>query len=217
MFYGIFRHPYARDVFTQGAARLMPDVGFLLLDGANPEGRTAALSAADVFLFLIDNIQESFGLAPMEGMAAGLPLLVSDWDSMKDTVTPDVGFRVKTRTLGPQHLANESMRLQGGIDNYSQYSAAVSAMTEVDMPDLKARILDLATNPDLRAQYNWSAVIPQFQALWAEQDARRRAGFARTQRTPVTACPSRPRQPCCLRITPPKPPIRSKTVSRPAI
>ncbi len=48
---------------------------------------------------MIDNIQETFGLAPLEGMAAGLPLLVSDWDGMKDTVSPDVGFRVKTRSL----------------------------------------------------------------------------------------------------------------------
>jgi glycosyltransferase involved in cell wall biosynthesis len=191
---GIFRHPYAKDVFTKGAADLMPDVGFLLLDGAKSEDRTATLSAADVFLFMIDNIQETFGLAPLEGMAAGLPLLVSDWDGMKDTVSADVGLRVKTRTLGPLHLANESLRLQGGIDDYSQYCAAVSAMTEVDMADLKARILDLATNPDLRRRmgdagltrvrqhYDWAAVIPQFQTLWGEQDLRRRAGRDHAQR-----------------------------------
>ena len=83
----------------------MPDVGFLLLDGADPDQRSAARSGADVFLFLIDNIQETFGLAPIEGMAAGLPLLVSDWDGMKDTVTPDVGFRVTSRALSGAHLA----------------------------------------------------------------------------------------------------------------
>ena len=194
VFCGVFRHPYAKDVFTKGAAQLMPDVGFLLLDGAKPEDRTATLSGADVFLFMIDNIQETFGLAPLEGMAAGLPCLVSDWDGLKDTVTPDVGFRVKTRTLGPTHLANESLRLQGGIDDYSQYCAATSAMTEVDMPDLKSRILTLAQSPDLRAAlgqaalkrvqgtYDWSAVIPQFQSLWAEQETIRAAGLARSQR-----------------------------------
>ena len=194
VFCGIFRQPYSKAVFTQGAARLMPDVGFHLLDGALAADRKAALSAADVFLFMIDNIQETFGLAPLEGMAAGLPLLVSDWDGMKDTVTPDIGLRVKTRMLGPRHLANESLRLQGGIDDYAQYCAAVSAMTEVDMPDLTQRILDLAINPDLRrrmgaaararvrSHYDWSAVIPQFQALWAEQTARRIAGAARARR-----------------------------------
>ncbi len=187
VFCGLFRHAYAKTVFVEGAARLMPDVGFLLLDGALAEDRRAALSAADVFLFMIDNIQETFGLAPLEGMAAGLPLLVSDWDGMKDTVTPDVGFRVRTRMLGPHHLANEALRLQGGVDDYSQYCAAVSAMTEVDVRDMTRQILLFAQNPDLRrrmgqaaqakarAVYDWAVVIPQFQELWGEQDAKRRA------------------------------------------
>ncbi|MBC7739170.1 MAG: hypothetical protein H7245_18620, partial [Candidatus Saccharibacteria bacterium] len=52
VFCGLFRHPYARDVFTQGAARLMPDVGFLLLDGASPQDRRETLSGADVSLFM---------------------------------------------------------------------------------------------------------------------------------------------------------------------
>ncbi len=204
VFCGIFRHPYAKDVFTKGAARLMPDVGFLLLDGAKAEDRRATLSGADVFLFMIDNIQETFGLAPLEGMAAGLPLLVSDWDGLKDTVTPAVGMRVTTRTLGPLHLVNESLRLQGGVDDYSQYCAAVSAMTEVDMQALKARIVDLASNPDLRARmgmaalahvrahYDWSAVIPQFQALWGEQEAIRHAGIVRGSRIPGHLLPIAP-------------------------
>ena len=201
---GLFRHPYAKAVFVEGAARLMPDVGFLLLDGAKAEDRKATLSGADVFLFMIDNIQETFGLAPLEGMAAGLPLLVSDWDGLKDTVTPDVGLRVRTRMLGPRHLANEALRLQGGLDDYSQYCAAVSAMTEVDMGDLTARILQLAQNPDLRrklgqaaqararAVYDWAAVIPQFQDLWGEQDASRRAGGVAAVRTAGHALPIAP-------------------------
>ena len=44
-------------------------------------------SAADVFTSLSDNIQESFGLTPIEAMASGLPVLVSDWDGYRDTVT----------------------------------------------------------------------------------------------------------------------------------
>lgn len=204
VFCGVFRQAYARDVFEKGAAELMPDVGFLLLDGAKAEDRRATLSGADVFLFMIDNIQETFGLAPLEGMAAGLPCLVSDWDGMKDTVSDEVGFRVTSRTLPPLHTANESLRLQGGIDDYVQYCAATSAMTEIDMPEMTARILDLAQNPDLRARmgaaalsrvrrlYDWQAVIPQFQALWAEQEARRKAGLDRGSRIPGHLLPIAP-------------------------
>ena len=203
-FCGLFRDDYSRRVFTEGAAKLMPDVGFALLDGANAADRKSALSGADVFMFLIDNIQETYGLAPIEGMAAGLPLLVSDWDGMRDTVTPDVGFRITSRSLPPQHLAQEALRYQGGIDSYVQYCASTSAMTEIDIPELTARILDLARNPDLRKrmgaaaarrarnQYDWAQIIPQMQDLWMLQDAMRSAAAPSARRYPAEGLPIAP-------------------------
>lgn len=187
---GIFRDAYSRKVFEDGAARLMPDVGFLVLDGADPAERRAALSGADVFAFPIDNIQETFGLAPIEAMAAGLPVLVSDWDGMRDTVTPDVGLRVPTRTLGPGHAVSEALRHFGGADTYPQYCALASQMTAIDMRALVEAILALAGNPALRRKmgtagkaraaglYDWRVIVPQMQALWGELAARRRAAVA---------------------------------------
>ena len=201
---GIFREDYAREVFEKGAARLMPDVGFALLDGALEADRKAALSGADVFMFLIDNIQETFGIAPIEAMAAGLPLLVSDWDGMRDTVSPDVGFRVTTRSLPPQHLVPEALRYHGGLDRYAHYLASTSAMTEIDMPELTSRIIDLASNPDLRRRmgaagkararnlYDWANIIPQMQDLWGEQDAVRSANPAMSVHYPAESVPIAP-------------------------
>lgn len=182
---GQFRDEFSRKVFENGARVLMPDVGFAVLDGALAAERKAALSGADVFMFQIDNIQETFGIAPLEGMAAGLPLLVSDWDGMKDTVPPEVGFRVTSRTLPGSYLASEALRYQGGTDSYLQYCAVTSALTEIDQPELVDRILTLARDGDLRrrmgqaaqahvrAHYDWSVIVPQMQALWAEQEAMR--------------------------------------------
>ena len=203
-FCGIFRDDFSQDVFEKGAAKLMPDVGFILLDGALESDRKAALSGSDVFMFLIDNIQETFGLAPIEAMAAGLPLIVSDWDGMRDTVTPDAGFRVTSRTLPPGHLAQEALRYQGGVDNYAQYIAATAAMTEIDMPELTARIIQLANNPSLRrsmgaagmaragAVYDWAQIIPQMQDLWGQQDAIRSANPAQSMHYPPEALPIAP-------------------------
>lgn len=207
VFCGQFREDYSRRVFEQGAAKLMPDVGFHLLDGASPSDRRATLSGADVFMFLIDNIQETFGLAPLEGMAAGLPLLVSDWDGMKDTVSPDIGFRIPTAMPPAPLVASEALRYQGGIDSYVQYCSNTSAMTEIDLPQLVARIVQLASDPALRARmgaaalarvrarFDWQAVVPQMQDLWAEQDRIRRAGQPKAYRVaphhlPVGPAPS---------------------------
>ena len=204
VFCGVFSDAYGRRVFETGAAKLMPDVNFMILDGSKAEERKAALSGADVFLFLIDNIQETFGLAPIEAMAAGLPLLVSDWDGMKDTVSPDVGLRVTTRTLTPRHTSEEALRHHGGVDNYTQYCASVSAVTEIDMEELQAKIMTLVQNPELRrslgaagkkradALYDWSRIIPQMQDLWAEQDRRRRVNAGRFRRYAAESLPLAP-------------------------
>lgn len=204
VFCGQFRDDHGRAVFTEGALRLMPDVGFHVLDGADPLERQAVLSGADVFLFLIDNIQETFGLAPIEAMAAGLPLLVSDWDGMKDTVTPDCGFRITTRSLSADHLVPEALRYQGGIDTYVQYCDANSALVELDQPELRARLLQLVQDPELRRKmgragqaraqslYDWRVIIPQMQELWDEQDSLRRAGQSRALRYPADGLPVAP-------------------------
>jgi glycosyltransferase involved in cell wall biosynthesis len=212
VFCGQFREDYSRRVFEQGAARLMPDVGFHLLDGASVDDRRATLSGADVFTFLIDNIQETFGLAPLEGMAAGLPLLVSDWDGMKDTVSPEVGFRITSRMLPAPTLAPEALRYQGGIDNYVQYCGSTSAMTEIDLPELTARIVQLARDPDLRARMGAAGLARarcMTGALWCRKcrifGPSKTASAARQLRlicvTPPTFCPSPHRPRRCLQAT----------------
>ncbi len=197
VFCGQFREPLWEEVYAKAAATLMPSCGYHLLDGGNAEDRKATLSGADVFVFPIDNLQETFGLAPIEAMAAGLPVIVTDWDGMKDTVTSDVGFRIPTE-LPRAGLSNYvTQRYQGGTDAYVQYVSQMSAMTPFDVPAFARALVALATDPDLRARmgalgkararalYDWKAVIPQMQALWGEQAAM--LAHARASAHPATA------------------------------
>ena len=55
------------------------------------------LAAADVFVSMTDNPQETYGLSVVEAMGAGLPVIVSDFNGYKDTVQEGVGLRVTTR------------------------------------------------------------------------------------------------------------------------
>ena len=178
---GQFRDDHARRIFTDGATAMMPDVGFHLLDGASAEDRKATLSGADIFLFPIDNVQETFGLAPIEAMAAGLPLIVSDWDGMKDTVTPDVGIRIPTEMPKGDLTVYLGQRFLGGTDTYMQYVSQLAALTRIDVRKLTGALVALGSDPALRARmgqagqararavYDWSVVIGQMQALWGEQ------------------------------------------------
>lgn len=59
--------------------------------------RAVLYSAADVFTSPVDNIQETFGLTPIEAMACGTPQVVSDWDGYRDTVAHgQTGFLIPT-------------------------------------------------------------------------------------------------------------------------
>lgn len=180
---GQFREPLWETVFAEAASRLMPNCGYHRLDGANAADRKATLSGGDIFVFPIDNLQETFGLAPIEAMAAGLPVIVSDWDGMKDTITPDAGFRIPTELPRPGLSTYVSQRHLGGTDSYVQYLSQLSAMTPLDLDAMTRALVTLALDPDLRrrmgaagraralAHYDWSVVIPQMQALWGEQAA----------------------------------------------
>ena len=177
---GIYTDEYSRKIFEDGAAKLMPNVSFTHLDGASAEARIEALSGADIFTFPIDNIQETFGLAPLEAMAAGLPQITTDWDGMRDTVSEDVGIRVPTRSLPAGHGAIDAWGYLTKRLSYAQYSNNISAMTEVDLPALTEAIVTLASDPikrkamgaaglkRVKEQFSWKVIIPQYQDLWGE-------------------------------------------------
>lgn len=207
---GQFREEIWRDAFAEAAARLMPSVGYHVLDGGDAETRAATLAAADIYLFPIDNVQETFGLGPVEAMAAGLPLIVSDWDGMKDTVSADVGIRVPTEMPTGGLATYLAQRHLGLTDSYVQYVGQLAALTRVNVPALTQALIRLGTDPGLRrrmgaagrararALYDWGVVIPQMQALWAEQKAmlaharaKGGAGVARfdPDRVPVAPAP----------------------------
>jgi len=183
MLCGQFRDPAWSPAFAEAARRLMPDVSYHELDGGDAEARKSVLSGSDIFVFPIDNLQETFGLAPIEAMAAGLPVIVSDWDGMKDTVTADCGFRIPTEMARDGAATHLSQCHLGGTDSYLQYLGQFSALTRIDVRRLTRALATLATDPDLRrrmgaagqararAVYDWRQVIPQMQALWGEQAA----------------------------------------------
>ena len=203
--YGDFPDGYSKRVFLDPARAVMPDVGLHHLPHRDAARRLAALSAAEMFLFPIDNLQESFGIAPVEAMAAGLPVVASDWDGIRDTVAEETGFRIPTTGARPEHVTVPGLRYHGGTDNYIQYLSQVSAVTRIDVGLMAQAVRRLMTEGDLRAAmgaagrararalFDWKVVVPAMQDLFADLDARRRrADPARHPPLPATGLPVAP-------------------------
>ncbi|MFH1034529.1 MAG: glycosyltransferase family 4 protein [Pseudomonadota bacterium] len=139
--------------------------------------KPSLLAAADIFVSPSDNLQETFGLAIIEAMAAGLPVVASDFSGYRDLVSEgQTGFLIPT--LGPGHY--------GPLDPLwpllADHIAAlhVSQRTAVDLAVLVERLELLAGDSQLRrrlgqagrrrvsTRFDWRVVVPRLERLWLE-------------------------------------------------
>ncbi len=185
---GWFASRAIEDQFVKGAARFCPSVNCIFLDGRKPDIRKHIWHVADVFTSLSDNIQETFGITPVEAMAAGLPVVVSDWDGYRETVRDGVdGLLVPTSLPGAGHGRDLAYRYLVGVDGYDRFVGQVSLFTDVETEAAANAYLSLIENPDLRRKmgsagarraretFDWKVIIRAYQDLWAELASRRRA------------------------------------------
>jgi glycosyltransferase involved in cell wall biosynthesis len=149
---GWFPHKNDRPRFEASAARHAGAAKVHFLDGNDRDLVEELWAGADVFLSLVDNIQETFGITPIEAMAAGLPLVVSDWDGYRFTVRDGVeGFLVPTLG-GPQSGLGVTMSQRHIMEanSYQYYVGEVAQYTAVHAGRAGAAIAELASSPDLR-------------------------------------------------------------------
>jgi starch synthase len=196
---GQYFNDFIAGAFAQARQVIAPSVRFIQADGADEKAYGDAWRAADVFTSLSDNVQETFGITPVEAMAAGMPVLVSDWNGYKDTVRDGIdGYRVKVvmppvgagRTVALRHAA--------GIDNYDRYIGEISQATSVDTRELAARMIALTQDAGLRARmgaagqararssFDWSVVLDRFDDLAGELKK------LQPKTAPAAVWPSRP-------------------------
>lgn len=173
---------FIEKAYQEAAQLACPSIRVVALDGRVAQNRTTAWASADIFCSLSDNLQETFGIAPIEAMAAGLPVVVSDWDGYKDTVREGVdGFRVPT--LMPAVGLGSDLALRHGLgqDTYDMYLGHTCSFIAVDVEAAAQAFSKLLASSALRKEmgaagqararevYDWSVIIPQYEVLWAQQ------------------------------------------------
>ena len=196
---GSHANPSIAQAFAEAARQACPHVRVLALDGRQHENYQNAWAGADVFCSLSDNLQETFGLTPIEAMAAGLPVVVSDWDGYKDTVRDGVdGFRIPTLMPAAGFGRDLAARHALGIDTYDMFAGHTCSLVAVDIDAAAQAFHRLFASPSLRRQmgdagrqrardvFDWGAIIPRYEALWTELAA------LRTRQAPQKLAPTHP-------------------------
>ncbi len=206
---GWFLNEAVEQVFKSSAKTYAPDVTAIFTNGKDDKARRQSWAAADIFISLSDNIQETFGLTPVEAMAAGLPVIVSDWDGYRETVRDgEDGFRIATWMPSAGIGENLARAYECGAINYDAYCGIACRAVSVDHRQLAARLVDLIGNPALRQRlgragqkrarevFDWSVIYRRYRGLWAElaevrQAASRDPAYRGLFERPPAAAPNR--------------------------
>ena len=149
-----------------------------------------ALASADLAISLVDNVQETFGQSLVEAMAAGLPIVASDWDGYRDLVHHGRdGFLVPTSWAQVSTAVSCSLGWQHrlGILPYQTYSGALSQLVHIDLEVAFSALMTLLGDSTLcRAmgaaaaktayrRFDRSVVINSYNELFKDLDDRRRS------------------------------------------
>jgi glycosyltransferase involved in cell wall biosynthesis len=134
-------------------------------------------SAVDIFISLSDTLQENFGLTPIEAMASGLPVIVSDWAGYRETVIHgETGFKVPTLWGKCDEILCQFAPFYDWTSDHFYIAQSVA----IDLPSLIQFLDLLITYDDLRIQmgeqarlhvlqhYTWRYIIRKFFELWEE-------------------------------------------------
>lgn len=178
---GWFEDDQQASAFKADACCFSPSINCMFIDGRQPHIRQGIWSVADIFISLSDNIQETFGLTPIEAMAAGLPVVVSDWNGYQETVRHQVdGFRIPTLMPPAGAGLDFAANYYDGSLNYSTYIGHISMLSAIDIDACVQALIKLFTQPELRRKmgengrqraqevYDWNVIISAYETLWAE-------------------------------------------------
>ena len=144
-----------------------------------PERRALLYAAADIFASPADNVEETFGLTPIEAMACGIPQVVSDWNGYRDAVQHgETGFLVPTWFPYDDSTA---ARVSGLYDCFDLRDHLMLAQqTAVDVDAMRAALQRLIDDPELRqrmsaasrqravSHFDWRVVLAGYEHLWQD-------------------------------------------------
>lgn len=189
---GRFSAPAVERDFRDAARAFAPNARCIFLDGDDPAVRGNVWFAADVFVQPTDNVRDSSDAAILSAMAAGLPVVAADFGAARDRIGHGVeGILVPAWLPEPGQGADLALAPELALmpeareQAFAAQCATASQATAVDVAALtdglaalvvdedRRRAMGAAARRRAREGFDWTRVIAQHRALWAELADRR--------------------------------------------
>lgn len=167
---------YGARLMAEAAQQGMAEAVHLLTNFEHTQ-KPLIYGAADVFVSPVDNVQETFGLAVIEAMASGLPVVASDWSGYRDTIVPgQTGFLVPTmwNAQAAQYASLRTPLCRDGEYVIAQHTTIDEARLEqalamlIDDEALRRRFGEQARRR-VKSVYAWPHIAHAYGELWREQ------------------------------------------------
>jgi alpha-maltose-1-phosphate synthase len=177
---GEFGNDSIRQAYFSAWNQTCPGVPLVLTTWHENKDWSEIWWGADVFASLNDNVPNTTDLTLLQAMAAGLPVLVSDWDGSREVVRHGVdGFRVPTKTPGLGSGNELARRYVLGMDSYDRFVGQASGLVAVDREGATKVLTKFVEDPKLRMrmgeaarnrarEFDWGQVIHRYEELWRE-------------------------------------------------
>ncbi len=152
--------------------------------------RDQCLAGSDILVNVSDHVQETFGIANIEAMANGLPIIAGDWSGFRNIIEDG-----KTGRLVPTHF---DATLLDGI-NIEALAASPSAVMGLDFPRFVQAMQTLGTDAALRTvmgnnaknralnTFSWKALAPRYKGLIEKRFQRAKSMKSRNGPRPWTS------------------------------
>lgn len=174
------------DKATEAAFRALgdgrfPHVKVGLFPWDDPYVREGAWHAADIYCYLADVVNEPPDTMLLKAMAAGLPVVVSDWASLREIVQDGIhGFTVPAAC--PPAGDGESLVSRQLLDfiSHEQFLASTTQSVSVDIDAAIQALSRLVKSAELRKKMgragresvlrerDWRTIVPRYEQLWHE-------------------------------------------------
>ena len=184
--YGYFKPLDMEQHFRALASDISKKVKIEFILNSDPRFPDGLWAGADIFTSLSENIQESFGLTPIEAMACSLPSIITDWNGYRGSIRDGLdGFLIKT-LIPPTRAGMGIAEAYYNEENYGVSLVGSSQSTSLDIDACGSAILLLTEDKErrlafgksarLRAEnvFDWKHIIKSYEALWQDLSDKRK-------------------------------------------